>query len=87
MASLGVRKITLTDEAADQLLSTSKGFYNPNLPEPEFMANQVGRLFGMDIFREGLTAKESVLEYCSQCESRHTPEFGREFHDRVVSPK
>jgi hypothetical protein len=27
------------------------------------------------------------LQYCGQCESHHTPEFGREFHDRVVSPK
>ena len=29
----------------------------------------------------------SELEYCSQCESRHTKEFGEEFHNRLVTPQ
>ena len=53
MAALGVRKVMLTDQSADELIETLKGHYRPDLPDPNFSPNQIGHLFGMDIFREG----------------------------------
>lgn len=47
-----VTKITLTQEAFDELTSDLKGLYAPERPVPELSNGCVSRLIGIDFFIE-----------------------------------
>ena len=85
MFALGVRRVTVTDRCADELMGAPNALYNPGLSSgTNFKTNQIGRICGIDIFREALSTSKDALPFCPQCGTHHDANFGLDFHDRKI---